>query len=132
MTHKAKSRFLIAAFFVLLIVTIMIGGGIFRGEISPWFWEQYSVDAARHGQGDALFGAVLYLLFYAIGFAAPYSILSAVIELRYTNKKTDNELLVDESALRTAVFLTSFGCLLSFILLLNAEAASLRALLGNL
>jgi len=108
----------------------MIGGDIFRRQISPWIWDQYRISAARHGQADALLGGAFYLAFYAIGFVVPYLALSAAIWLRYEYyyRGPRKRLLVNEDRLRASVFLASFGCLLSFVLLPNAEMAFLRSL----
>lgn len=123
-----KTGLTIAAYFVLFAVAAMIGGEIFRGDISPWLWEQYRVSAARHGQADALLGGVFYLAFYAIGFIVPYAALSFAIWLRYSYRWSRRSLLINEGSLHTGVFLASSGCLLSFVLLLNAEMAFLRSL----
>lgn len=123
-----KAGLTIAACLVLLFAAAMTGGEILRGEISPWFWEQYHVSAARHGQADALFGVGLYLAFYATGFVIPYSILSIAVWSWYAKKGFRNTKLINEAKIGAGVFMASFGCLMSFVLLLDAAMAFLRRL----
>ncbi len=57
-------------------------GAIYRHEMSLWAGEQYASELHRHGQGDALLGLYLYVIFYAIFVVVPYATLSLRFPLR--------------------------------------------------
>jgi len=118
----------LAVGFVYFLLAAPTGGMILRGEMSPWFWEQYHINAARHGQADALLGVGLYLAFYAAGFVLPCAILLFGFycwQERYLFKRYRTP--IDRGLLQAAIFFASVGCLLLFVLLLDSEVAFLRA-----
>ena len=96
---QAKAGLTIAGYFVLLMSAAMIGGSIFRNEMSPWAWTQFGIDAARHGTVDALLGVLLYVAFYSMGFVLPWSVLTFTIWLRYVYQ-THRAPAIDMSAVR--------------------------------
>ena len=125
--RQGKAGLFVIGYVVLLLPAAMIGGSVFRGEMSPWVWTQFGVDARRHGTGDALFGVLLYLAFYSMGFVIPWSALSFATWSRYVNqvRKVRG---VSMSGVRTGVLLASVGCLVAFVVLLESEIAFLRNL----
>lgn len=125
--RHAKAGLFVIGYFVLLLSATMIGGDVFRGEMSPWVWTQLGVDARRHGTGDALFGTLLYLAFYSMGFVIPWSALSFVTWSRYVNQ-TRKVPGASMSGVRAGVLLASAGCLVAFVVLLKPEIAFVQNL----
>lgn len=125
--RQTKAGLFVAGYFVLLLAAAMIGGSVFRNEMSPWAWTQFSVDAERHGAGDALLGVLLYLAFYSMGFVIPWSVLSFATWSRYVNQRREIA-GINLGAVRARVRLTSLGCLIAFVVLLDSETAFLRSL----
>jgi hypothetical protein len=125
--RQARAYLFVVGYFVLLLSAAMIGGSVVRGEMSPWAWTQFGVDARRHGTGDALFGVLLYLAFYSMGYLIPWSVLSFATWSRYVNQ-TPKVRGVSMSRVRAGVLLSSAGCFVAFIVLLESEIAFLRSL----
>lgn len=100
-----------------------MAGSVFRHEMSPWFWEHYSITQAQYGHPAALLETCSYILFYASGFVVPFLILSRIVSEWRDTKRHSEVSLIDPHSIQTSIILLSFGCFLSFVLFLDGEVA---------
>src|SRR5882724_8391847 len=123
-------RSIAAVYWISLAAGTLMFFDIGRGDLSPWIWTQVAADAAKHGIGDALFVAYLYLVLYSGGFWLPFSILSRVFRARLrampNGDSRESNVTADAAALSisVAVFLT-------FLTFLHGIAAAGAAFIAN-
>jgi hypothetical protein len=95
--------------------------------MSPWVLTQFSIDATKHGTGDAVFLTVLYSVFYATLVFWPYCVLRFVFVMTFMNGSHHSENVIDDVTVKTGLGALALACGILLLTFLDSVLAFLSA-----